>query len=83
MLIPIAFGTEEMEAVILADVLRRAGADVLLASVEQGLQVEGSSGTKIEADTYISDCANEVFDLVVLPVSFLFLISVLIFVSYS
>lgn len=67
MLVPIAFGTEEMEAVILADVLRRAGADVLLASVEQGLQVEGSSRTMIEADAYVSDCAHEVFDLVVLP----------------
>jgi len=58
-----------MEAVILVDVLRRAGADVLLASVEKGLEVEGSSGTKLEADAYISDCADEVFDLVALPVS--------------
>ena len=33
-LIPIADGTEEMEAVIVADVLRRAGAEVTLASVE-------------------------------------------------
>lgn len=53
---------------ILADVLRRAGADVRLASVEEGLEVEGSSGTRIEADVHISDCAHEVFDLVALPV---------------
>ncbi|XP_020242181.1 protein DJ-1 homolog C isoform X1 [Asparagus officinalis] len=66
-LVPIAFGSEEMEAVILADVLRRAGADVRLASVEEGLEVEGSSGTRIEADAHISDCADEVFDLVALP----------------
>jgi putative intracellular protease/amidase len=36
--VPIAMGTEEMEAVILASVLRRAGADVTLASVEDGLE---------------------------------------------
>ncbi|PKU77429.1 Protein DJ-1 like C [Dendrobium catenatum] len=60
-------GTEEMEAVILVDVLRRAGADVIVASVEPELQIEGSSGTKLVADTSISACANEMFDLVALP----------------
>ncbi|KAJ6805129.1 protein DJ-1-like protein C isoform X1 [Iris pallida] len=66
-LVPIGLGSEEMEAVIMVDVLRRAGADVLLASVEEGLEVEGSSGTKLVADVCISDCADEVFDLVALP----------------
>ncbi|KAI0516363.1 hypothetical protein KFK09_009036 [Dendrobium nobile] len=66
-LVPIGLGTEEMEAVILVDVLRRAGADVLVASVEPELQIEGSSGTKLVADTSISACANEMFDLVALP----------------
>lgn len=62
-------GTEEMEAVILVDVLRRAGADVLMASVETDLVVEASSGTKLVADVGIDACADEVFDLVALPVS--------------
>ncbi|KAG9451033.1 hypothetical protein H6P81_010998 [Aristolochia fimbriata] len=66
-LVPIAFGTEEMEAVILVDVLRRAGADVLVASVEKGLEVVASSGTKISADISIAECADEIFDLVALP----------------
>lgn len=66
---PIGFGTEEMEAVILVDVLRRAGAEVTLASVEQELQVEASGGTTLVADKSISTCSDEVFDLIVLPVS--------------
>ncbi|KAM3191700.1 hypothetical protein ACQJBY_069142 [Aegilops geniculata] len=67
-LVPIAMGTEEMEAVILAGVLRRAGADVTLASVEDGLEVEASYGTRIIADKSIAACADQVFDLVALPI---------------
>mgnify|MGYP003703149895 CR=1 FL=1 len=62
-------GTEEMEAVILAGVLRRAGADVTLASVEDGLEVEASRGSHIVADKRIAACADQVFDLVALPVT--------------
>lgn len=56
-----------MEAVIIVDVLRRAGADVTVASVEPQLQIEASSGTKLVADTSISTCSDQVFDLVALP----------------
>ncbi|KAL2490765.1 Protein DJ-1C [Abeliophyllum distichum] len=66
-LVPIGFGTEEMEAVIMADVMRRAGAEVTLASVEEQLEVEASGGTRLVADTFISDCSDEIFDLVALP----------------
>uniref|UniRef100_A0A0D3G9V1 DJ-1/PfpI domain-containing protein n=1 Tax=Oryza barthii TaxID=65489 RepID=A0A0D3G9V1_9ORYZ len=58
-LLPIAIGTEEMEAVILAGVLRRAGADVTLASVEDGLEVEASRGSRIVADKRIAACADQ------------------------
>ncbi|XP_059313425.1 protein DJ-1 homolog C isoform X1 [Lycium ferocissimum] len=66
-LVPIGFGTEEMEAVILADVLRRAGAEVTVASVEQQLEIEASGGTRLVADVFISVCSTETFDLVALP----------------
>uniref|UniRef100_A0ACD5YA13 Uncharacterized protein n=1 Tax=Avena sativa TaxID=4498 RepID=A0ACD5YA13_AVESA len=66
-LVPIAMGTEEMEAIILAGVLRRAGADVTLASVEDELEVEASCGTHIVADKPIAACTDQVFDLVALP----------------
>ncbi|KAJ0976003.1 hypothetical protein J5N97_017968 [Dioscorea zingiberensis] len=66
-LVPVGLGSEEMEAVILVDVLRRAGADVVMASVEPELEIVASSGIKLVADALISDCAREVFDLVALP----------------
>lgn len=65
-LVPIADGTEEMEAVIIIDVLRRAGADVTVASVGE-LQVTASRGVKLVADTRIDACRDAVFDLIVLP----------------
>ncbi|KAK8698924.1 hypothetical protein V6N13_115027 [Hibiscus sabdariffa] len=66
-LVPIGFGTEEMEAVILVDVLRRAGAEVTVASVEPQLEIQASGGTRLVADTAISTCSDHVFDLVALP----------------
>ncbi|XP_020968811.1 protein DJ-1 homolog C isoform X2 [Arachis ipaensis] len=56
-----------MEAVILIHVLRQAGADVTVASVEPQLQVEAAKGTKLVADTSIEACSDQIFDLVVLP----------------
>jgi protein deglycase len=67
-LVPIADGTEEIEAVTIIDVLRRAGADVTVASVkENDLRITASRGVKIEADALISACVEHVWDLVVLP----------------
>lgn len=65
-LVPIADGTEEMEAVVIIDVLRRAGADLTVASVGE-LQVTASRGVKLVADTRIDACREAVFDLIVLP----------------
>ncbi|GFP78653.1 protein dj-1 homolog b [Phtheirospermum japonicum] len=66
-LVPIANGTEPLEAVITIDVLRRAGADVTVASVEKQLCVDACHGVKIVADALISDCADTTFDLISLP----------------
>lgn len=66
-LVPIANGTEPLEAVVTIDVLRRAGAEVTVASVEKNLQVDACHGVKIVADALISDCADIVFDLISLP----------------
>lgn len=66
-LVPIGKGTEEMEAVITIDVLRRAGAKVTVASVENSLEVTCSRGVKIVADKLISDVSEEVFDLIACP----------------
>ncbi|KAK4387125.1 protein DJ-1B [Sesamum angolense] len=66
-LVPVANGTEPLEAVITIDVLRRAGADVTVASVEKQLCVDACHGVKIVADALISDCADTAFDLISLP----------------
>jgi len=65
-LIPIADGTEEMEAVVIIDVLRRAGAAVTVASIGE-LQVTASRGVKLVADAKIEACRDETYDLIVLP----------------
>lgn len=65
-LVPIADGTEEIEAVTIIDVLRRAEAQVTVASVG-ALQVTAARGVKIVADCLIEDCKHTKFDLVVLP----------------
>jgi 4-methyl-5(b-hydroxyethyl)-thiazole monophosphate biosynthesis len=66
-LVPIADGTEEIEAVCIIDVLRRAGADVTVASVESALQVTASRGVKIVADVLLEQCRDDTFDLIALP----------------
>ena len=65
-LVPVADGTEEIEAVCMIDVLRRAGAEVTVASVGN-LRITASRGVKIVADCTIADCRNEDFDLIALP----------------
>ena len=65
-LVPIADGTEELEAVTIVDVLRRAGARVTVASVAS-LQITASRKVKLVADCLIAECIDKTFDLIVLP----------------
>lgn len=65
-LVPIANGSEEIEAVTIIDVLRRAGAEVTVASVGS-LQITASRGVKIVADKLIGECRDETYDLIALP----------------
>lgn len=65
-LVPIADGSEEIEVVCIIDVLRRAGALVTVASVNQ-LQITASRGVRLLADCLIDDCMEDLWDLIVLP----------------
>lgn len=69
-LVPVADGTEEMEAVVIVDVLRRAGAAVTVASVEQErLAVKCSRGVVLTADATLEAALGAIapFDLIALP----------------
>lgn len=65
-LIAIADGSEEIEALTAYDLLKRAGAEVTLASPEGGF-VSLSRGLTVVSDCAVSEVADESFDLVVLP----------------
>jgi 4-methyl-5(b-hydroxyethyl)-thiazole monophosphate biosynthesis len=65
-LVPIAGGTEEIEAVCIIDTLRRSGVEVTVASVGK-LQVTASRGVKIVADKVIAECVKNRYDLIALP----------------
>ncbi|XP_074098092.1 protein dj-1beta [Cotesia typhae] len=62
-----ADGAEEMEAVITADVLRRAGIDVTIASITGNDCIKCSRDVKICADTQLDAVKNNSFDVVILP----------------
>jgi len=65
-LIPLAQGCEELEAVTLIDLLRRAGIDVVTASLDKN-PVQCSRGTVLLADTLLETVQDDDFDMVVLP----------------
>ena len=65
-LVPLAEGFEELEAVTIIDLLRRAGIEVITASLD-GQPVTASRGTRIIADTSVDTVLEQDFDMVVLP----------------
>jgi len=61
-----ADGFEEIEAITIVDVLRRAGLEVTVVGVD-GDQPRGAHGVQVRADTTLAALTHRVFDLVVLP----------------
>ena len=66
-LLVLSRGFEELEAVAPLDLLRRAGLEVVSASAQEGLLVEGSHGIPIQADRLLDECLDQAWDLVILP----------------
>jgi 4-methyl-5(b-hydroxyethyl)-thiazole monophosphate biosynthesis len=66
-LVPLAKGFEEIEAVTIIDVLRRGGVDVTVASIGEHAHVEGANGIVLVSDSDIKNVDTDVFDMVVLP----------------
>lgn len=66
-IIPVANGSEEMETVIIADILRRAGWDVVLAGIQGAGAITGSRGVKLVPDAQWEKIDLSTFDMIVLP----------------
>lgn len=65
-LIPLADGCEELEAVTLIDLLRRAGIDVTTAGLKPGI-VKASRGVQLVPDVTLDVALQDDYDMVVLP----------------
>lgn len=65
-LIPLAQGCEELEAVTIIDLLRRAGIEVVTAGLDDQ-PVKASRGVMLVPDTTLDDALNQEYDLVALP----------------
>ena len=67
-IIPLANGFEEIEAITIIDVLRRGGVEVMsLALEDSGLDVEGAHEIGFVADEFWDDDAVASADMIVLP----------------
>jgi 4-methyl-5(b-hydroxyethyl)-thiazole monophosphate biosynthesis len=65
-LVPLAQGVEELEAVTVVDLLRRAGIDVVTAGLDAA-PVKGSRGTVLLPDTTLERAIEREYDMLVLP----------------
>ena len=65
-LVPLAQGCEELEAITITDLLVRAGIDVTTCGLDDQ-PVTASRGITIIPDTSIDKIVNDHFDLIVLP----------------
>lgn len=65
-LVPLAQGCEELEAVTIIDLLRRAGIEVISAGLQPGI-VKASRGVLLQPDTTLDEALAQDYDMVVLP----------------
>ena len=66
-LVPLAKGFEEIEAVSIIDILRRGEIEVLIASLDDNSLVKGANSITIQADGCIKEVDSTLLDMIVLP----------------
>lgn len=66
-LVPVATGFEEIEAISIIDVLRRANIEVIVGSLNNELLVKGANGITIQADKSVDTITSDNIDMIVLP----------------
>ncbi|MFA5081414.1 MAG: DJ-1 family glyoxalase III [Hydrogenophilaceae bacterium] len=65
-LVPLAHGFEDLEAITIVDLLRRAGIEVVTAGLQTGL-VKGSRGNRVQPDATLDEVIGRDFDMIALP----------------
>lgn len=66
-LVPLANGFEDVEAITIVDVLRRGGVDVVTASIHDDVEVRSAHGVTMRADALFADAEEDDYDAIVLP----------------
>ena len=66
-LVPLAKGFEEIEAVSMIDIMRRGGLEVLVRSLDDTLEVQGANGIIVKAEGSIVGVSADEIDMIVLP----------------
>jgi 4-methyl-5(b-hydroxyethyl)-thiazole monophosphate biosynthesis len=65
-LVPLAQGCEELEAITIVDLLRRAGINVVTAGLDER-PVKASRGTVLVPDAILEQALKDDYDMIVLP----------------
>ncbi len=63
----LAEGFEEIEAISIIDVLRRAGFEVTVVSMNKSMEVNGAHDITVKADTLFEDLDYDTIEMIVLP----------------
>jgi 4-methyl-5(b-hydroxyethyl)-thiazole monophosphate biosynthesis len=65
-LVPLAPGFEDLEAVTIVDLLRRAGIEVVTAGLQPGL-VQGARGMRMQPDALLDEVLDHDFAMIAMP----------------
>lgn len=66
-LVPLADGFEDIEAVSIIDVLRRGGVEVVTAALGPARSVLSAHGIRMEAEALLTDVLDGEYDAIILP----------------
>lgn len=66
-LVPLAKGFEEIEAVAMVDIMRRGGIEVMLLALDDTMDVVGANGITVKAEGSIVGVSADDIDMIALP----------------
>ncbi|MDA3947276.1 MAG: DJ-1/PfpI family protein [Helicobacteraceae bacterium] len=66
-LVPLATGFEEIEAVSMIDIMRRGGIEVLVWAINYNMEVVGANGITLKAEGVVDGMSADDIDMIALP----------------